>query len=344
MRAPILTLIAAAIILSAGTAILAAQDEPKLSPMPSHLPLREDACFGRVYDATHLASHPKQRVTSFHLSREFKRDPYSEYEPSPESEMKDVDGEYGRVIVTAYVRFRDRKGVFTNGLSCGKGDDGKVLCGIDCDGGSFSLRPSGQSLLLENNGFVVVGGCGASEDEQENEEHVSPGADDKLFRLDSRPVAACMAERAAMAPVWARIGPPLRVRFQQQETVCFNRSYDLAHLAGHPNQTVKRIAVLKSKELRPDPADVTYNLSFLMETRDGKRIEKRAHCLAGRYAYECQPEGPLDADHYFYLSRAGDSDIFLRDRHGLLEKLFTVKLGSDDKVFRLKQSPAEACR
>ena len=344
MRLPISILIVAALFLFTGTVFVAAQDEAKSSPLPSHLPLRTEACFGRVYDAAHLASHPKQRVTGFHLSREFKSDPYSEYEPMPEAEMKDVDGENGNVIVTAYVRFRDRKGVYSNGLSCHKTDNGKTMSGVDCDGGSFLLRPQGQSLLLENNGFVVVGGCGASEDEQENEEHVSPGADDKLFRLDAKPVAACMAERAAMAPAWAKLGTPLRVRFQQQETVCFNRSYDSAHLAGHPEQTVKRIAVLKSKASRPDPADVTYYLSFLVETRDGRRIERRAHCLAGRYAYECQPDGPLDADRYFYLSRAADNDVFLRDRHGLLGKLFKVKLGSDDKVFRLKQSPAEACR
>lgn len=344
MRSPAWIPIAAAMFLLAGSVSLSAQDEPKSSPLPAHLPLRTEACFGRVYDAAHLASHPKQRVTSFHLSREFKSDPNAEFEPAPEQEMKDVDGEYGRILVYAYVRFRDRKGVYSNGLSCHKTDDGKIMCGVDCDGGSFLLRPQGQSLLLENNGFVVVGGCGASEDEQENEEHVSPGADDKLFRLDQRPVAACMAERAAMAPVWAKIGTPLRERFQQQETVCFNRSYDSAHLASHPGQTVKRIAVFKNRESRPDPADVTYNLSFLVETRDGKRIEQRAQCIAGRYAYECQPTGPLDADRYFYLSRAGNNDVFLRDHHGLLEKLFKTKLGGDDKVFRLKQSPAEACR
>ena len=43
-----------------------------------------------------------------------------EVDPTPEQEMKDDDGEYGRVLVNAYVRFRDRKGVYSNGLSCGK--------------------------------------------------------------------------------------------------------------------------------------------------------------------------------------------------------------------------------
>src|SRR5690349_16150923 len=91
-----------------------AQEEKKDSPLPSHLPLKTEACFGRVYDAAHLAAHPKQRVTSFHLTRQFKPDPNLEFDPTPEDELKDVDGEYGRINVSAYVRFRDRKGVYTN--------------------------------------------------------------------------------------------------------------------------------------------------------------------------------------------------------------------------------------
>jgi hypothetical protein len=334
----------------AGIAVMAvlagpayAQEEKKASPLPSHLPLATEACFGRVYDAAHLASHPKQRVASFHLAREFKGDPNAEAEPSPEQEMKDVDGEYGRVLVNAYVRFRDRKGIYANGLSCGK-SDGKVSCSIDCDGGSFDLKASGQSLLLENHGFVVVGGCGASEDEQERTEIVSPGADDKVFRLDPKPFAACMAERAALAPAFARLGKPLRVRFEEADTLCLSRSYDAAHLTAHPKQAVKRIAVLKSKESKADPGDQFYTLTFRVETRDGKTFAGKTDCAADNYAYACQPKVPMDADRYFYLTRSANDDVILRDQHALLGKLFNARLGSDDRAFRLKTAPAGACR
>jgi hypothetical protein len=47
------------------------------------------------------------------------------------------DGVDGRVGVSAYVRFRDRPGLFYNSLSCHR-SDGVVRCGIDCDGGGFS--------------------------------------------------------------------------------------------------------------------------------------------------------------------------------------------------------------
>ena len=323
----------------------AAQELKKASPIPSHLPLKTEACFGRAYDAAHLSAHPKQRVTSFHIVREFKDDPNLEVDPMPEQQSKENDGEHGYVGVTAYVRFRDKKGVYANGLTCRR-SEGKVFCGVDCDGGSFNLKPSGQSLLLELNeyGFVVVGGCGASEDDRENEEYVRPGVDDKVFRLDPKPFAACMAEREAMAPAFAKLGKPLRIRFEENETACFSRSYDTAHLASHPKQTVKRIAVMKTMSSKKDPNQVHYELSFALETRDGKKFSRKVNCAGDRYAFGCQPDEQSDMDTHFYLTRAGDDGMMLRDKRGLLGKAFKTSLGSDDRMFKLKASPAEACK
>ena len=47
---------------------------------------------------------------------------------------------------------------------------------------------------------------------------------------------------------------------------------------------------------------------------------------------------------HFYLTRAGDDGMMLRDKRGLLGKAFKTSLGSDDRMFKLKASPAEACR
>ncbi len=41
----------------------AASAQERASCLPRHLPLGQEACFGRVYDAAHLRKHPKQRVT-----------------------------------------------------------------------------------------------------------------------------------------------------------------------------------------------------------------------------------------------------------------------------------------
>ena len=72
---------------------------------------------------------------------------------------------------------------------------------IECDGGSFRLaRAGGNSVLLHNNGFVLIGGCG-EEVEDGQTMQLSPGADDKVFRLDSQPVAACRAEEQKAVPI-----------------------------------------------------------------------------------------------------------------------------------------------
>ncbi len=39
--------------------------------------------------------------------------------------------------------------------------------------------------------------------------------------LIRKPFAACMAEREAMAPAFAKLGKPLRVRFEENETAVF---------------------------------------------------------------------------------------------------------------------------
>lgn len=336
--------IAVAAVLLASCAAAAAQ-EKNASPLPSHLPLLKEACFGRIYDAAHLVSHPKQRVTSFHLSREFSPDPLTEDNSWTVESLRDADGEDGRILVTAYVRFRDRAGVFSNGLSCVRSDKGVVRCGIDCDGGSFNLKASGTSLLLENEGFVVVGGCGASEEDQDNLEIVRPGADDKLFRLDPKPVAACTAERDARAPAFAKLGAPIRERLAAKGEVCFSREYDTAHLAAHPAQTVRRIAVLKTAEdVRASGEHPSYDLVFRMIRKDGERFDKKASCAPDAYRYLCSFHNEDSNAHgEFYLTRAGVADIALRDRKERLTDFFHANLGKDDRFFKLRGGAAKDC-
>ena len=176
----------------------------KSSPLASHLPLQKEACFGRVYDGKHLATHPRQRVTSLLLFRDFTPDTNAEYPPDDRQALLGPDGEDGRVNLSAYVRLRDRKGVYSNSFSCNKSDKGDVICGIDCDGGSFRLKAAGAGLDLVNEGFVVVGGCGGNEEDQANSVFVRPGSDDRTFRLAPQPLNVCVAEREAMKPVIRR--------------------------------------------------------------------------------------------------------------------------------------------
>jgi hypothetical protein len=302
-----------------------AQGEPHRSPLPDRLPLGADACFGRSYDAAHLKRHPRQRITSLHLLRDFTPDRSTEFVPQTVEEMKKHDGQYGNVTVSAFVRFRDRPGAYWNMLSCHRSGEGAVRCGVDCDGGSFGLKPlaKGDGLMLENYGFVVVGGCGSDDDEKEV--FVHPGADDKMFRLDRQPVAACLAMRDAVRPAWVKLG-----------------SYDAAHLAKHPQQTVRRFAVLKAGGDKPGE-DAEHKLSFRIELKDGRKIEKQAKCFTERYAYTCNPAEPVGSEADFYLTRAGDAAAMVRDRKGHLSKLFGATLGSDDRMFRLNAADPKDC-
>ena len=127
-----------------------------------------DACFGRVYDAAHLKSHPKQKVTSLHVLRslETRREAENWTPGRARANRSGTFARTGRPSVSAFVTFRDRKGIFHNSLTCDKETRDGVRCMIECDGGSFRLaRASANAVLLHNNGFVLVGGCGEEVEE-----------------------------------------------------------------------------------------------------------------------------------------------------------------------------------
>lgn len=334
--------IGVAILLLALGVSVRAQDKA-YSPLPDHLPLRTEACFGRVYDAEHLLQHPRQRVTQIHLFRDFALDQTAEEPPLSSGTFKDSDGEDGRIGLTAYVGFRDRPGVYWNWLSCVR-SEGTLRCGIDCDGGGFKLLAAGEALLLENEGFVVTGGCGASDEDNANRDFVRPGADDRAFRLDRAPIAACAARRDALKPEWAKLGAPLRERLDRDEAVCFERRYDAAHLKKHPRQTVRRISVGKPAGKRALHAQARdYELMFRVELKNGRKFDKTTTCSPERYAYVCTHDPAMDMSQDFYLTRAGDKQIMLRDRRGKLADLFGASLAADDRMFRLDAAAAANC-
>ncbi|HRF09317.1 MAG TPA: hypothetical protein PL193_11855 [Xanthobacteraceae bacterium] len=334
------TLLAAAMLLAASHA----SAQQFQSPLPEHMPLGKEVCYGRVYDASHLAKHPKQLVTSLHVFRDLDPDQNTEDTPQTREEVLKNDGE-GGVNVSAFVRFKNRKGVFWNGLTCNKSADGKfVRCGIDCDGGSFELRTRGKNLHLTNEGFVLIGGCGASEEEYENQLSFLPGADDKTFLLEPLPLAQCAALRDQVKPAFAKMGKALRTRFETQEAVCYSRIYDDAHLKKNPQQTVRKIALLRAaggKDVHKDAPG--YDLTFRIETKDGKQFTQTAKCYPDRYTYTCPVKAEIDTAKDFYVTRAGDNALTIRDRAGKFTDFFGVKLGKDDRLFRLEASAPAAC-
>ena len=107
-----------------------------------------DACYGRLYDAAHLKSHPQQKVTSLHVLRSLERRREAEnWTPDARTESIRSFREEGQTSVTAFVTFRDRKGVFHNALSCDKETRDGVRCMVECDGGSFRLARSNANAV-----------------------------------------------------------------------------------------------------------------------------------------------------------------------------------------------------
>ena len=122
----------------------------------------------------------------------------------------------------------------------------------------------------------------------------------------------------AQAPAWAKLGKPLRLRFDKARATCHARTYDAAHLRAHPQQNVRRIAVLNPVKQQPAKDDEpNYQFVFRVEMKDGQKFEGLGNCAPDRYAYICNPLNPGNDAHEFYLTRAGDG-IMLRDRKGVL--------------------------
>jgi len=359
------------LFIAAAMTVLAAAISPAVaqSRNPVFTADRE-ACFGRVYDRAHMASHPDQKAISIHVFRALGHRAESEkwYPGQRDEEIKRFR-ESGDTSVAAFVTFRDRRGYFRNTLNCNKEDQDGVLCAIDCDGGSFKLkREYANATMLVNHGFVLVGGCGGEDVEESQTVHFSPGKDDKLFRLETKPLSACLAEAQKSIPIPP--GKPLRERFKEDEAFCFGRDYDRAHLGSHPQQMVASLRVGRldpAAEKNPDNDYQWwwYNVKLSVSLRlksGGKVTGMRYSCHPEEGSWECRRDSVSDGpsactDRSIKLVRGPDDDILVRNSHSGLpiddecEKATTGEqyprkpiTRTDDKLFRLSRMPVEACR
>jgi hypothetical protein len=102
-------------------------------------PQKSYACFARTYDASHLAYHPRKKVSAMKL--------LVTAEPEPES----------RALVYSFrlsLQYRDRRGVFNSSGECGHAETagtGRFGCGVDCDGGGIevALAKNDKSILVK---------------------------------------------------------------------------------------------------------------------------------------------------------------------------------------------------
>jgi hypothetical protein len=140
-------------------------------------------CFARTYDATHLQKHPKQKVTALLFQLRYHRhDPEKEY----------PDGQRNYYFGTAAKVKGQAKTLYASGECVPRGN--KIHCGIDCDGGGVDIQGDSRSgdLIVsfeDRNSYLrMTVGCDGGEDKTVN---LTPGADDRTFRLAKASLSAC---------------------------------------------------------------------------------------------------------------------------------------------------------
>ncbi|MBH5401649.1 hypothetical protein HZZ13_28240 [Bradyrhizobium sp. CNPSo 4010] len=139
------------------------------------------ACFVRRYDADHLARHPKQKVAAMKLliSAEF------------DKEDKQLHNSFRLGF-----KYRHRSGDFDSSGSCNhavftrSGDEVRLGCGVDCEGGGI-----GVALSRDDKSAIVrlerVRVWQNNKPDDDAEHSLTAGADDKIFRLDRTDDSEC---------------------------------------------------------------------------------------------------------------------------------------------------------
>ena len=125
-------------------------------------------CYARVYDAAHLAAHPRQRLTRFVLRESSLGAPLKsdEFELTFAFNLKRVDDTYQSEAIC-----RDAAVA--------------VHCQVEGDGGDFTLRADPSGLLLTVGKFLQVEGSNSFSPD------LAVGGDDRVIRLFRVPTEAC---------------------------------------------------------------------------------------------------------------------------------------------------------
>jgi hypothetical protein len=139
------------------------------------------ACFVRRYDASHLAQHPRQKVSAMKLLVT------AEIPPEQQTTIN-----YSFQIG---VKYRNRPGNFDSSGYCrhvvaeDKGGEIRFGCGVDCDGGGIGVAMKDDKSTIVELERIRMWDRKKPDDEGDND--LVAGADDKVFRLDRADLSEC---------------------------------------------------------------------------------------------------------------------------------------------------------
>ena len=139
------------------------------------------ACFVRRYDPDHLARHPLQKVNAMKL--------LVTAEILPEEKNTNYSFRLG-------LKYRHRTGDFDSSGTCNhfvpedSGDEIRLGCGVDCDGGGINVAMSrdDRSAIVRVERVRIWQN---SKPDEELSDALVGGADDKVFRLDRADIREC---------------------------------------------------------------------------------------------------------------------------------------------------------
>ncbi len=145
------------------------------------------ACFARRYDASHLARHPRQKVSAMKL--------LVVVDKLPESAELNYGFRLG-------VKLRKQPGELETSGDCGHpaaevaGESLNIHCSVDCDGGgvTVALADDDKSVIVKLDEIRVYPPDQPATDDDPDHDNslmLDGGADDRVFRLDRADIEAC---------------------------------------------------------------------------------------------------------------------------------------------------------
>ena len=138
------------------------------------------ACFVRRYDASHLAQHPKQKVSAMKL--------LVTAEQAPEDKTINYSFRLG-------FKYRHRTGNFDSSGYCSHvvaengGGEIRFGCGVDCEGGGIEVAMKDDRSALIRLERIRIWERNKADDDASND--LVAGADDKIFRVDRAELREC---------------------------------------------------------------------------------------------------------------------------------------------------------
>ena len=138
------------------------------------------ACFVRRYDASHLAQHPKQKVSAMKL--------LVTAEDAPEDKTVNYSFRLG-------FKYRHRAGKFDSSGYCNHivaentGGEIRLGCGVDCEGGGIGVAMKDDKSALIRLERIRIWERNKPDDDASND--LVAGADDKIFRVDRAELREC---------------------------------------------------------------------------------------------------------------------------------------------------------